>query len=167
MSALSFRPYLPRDAETLAALFAESILTLGEDHYSEGQLAAWATFGEDAAAFGAFLAGFTTIVAETEGEIVGFASLKDDKHIKMLYVLPDAARQGIGKALVNVMELLAAKRGAEALSVDASEVAVPLFEKLGYEAQKRNTVMIEDEWLANTTMKKTLPKGAPQAAGNA
>lgn len=165
MSALSFRPYLSRDAETLASLFAESVLTLGEDYYSEGQLAAWASRVEDMEAFSANLAGMTTILAETEGETVGFASLKDDTHIEMLYVLPDAARQGIGKALVNVMELLAQKRGAEALSVDASEVAVPLFEKLGYEAQKRNTVMVEDEWLANTTMKKAL--GAPQAAGNA
>jgi putative acetyltransferase len=167
MSALSFRPYLPRDAETLASLFAESVLTLGEDYYSEGQLAAWASRVEDMEAFSASLAGMTTILAETEGETVGFASLKDDKHIEMLYVLPDAARQGIGRALVNVMELLAGKRGTDALSVDASEVAVPLFEKLGYEAQKRNTVMIEDEWLANTTMTKALPKGAPQAAGNA
>lgn len=167
MSALSFRPCLPKDAETLAALFVESILTLGEDYYSESQLAAWASRVEDTEAFAANLGAMTTILAETEGEIVGFASLKDDKHIEMLYVLPDAARQGIGKALVNVMELLAQKRGAESLSVDASEVAVPLFEKLGYEAQKRNTVMVEDEWLANTTMKKALPKGAPQAAGNA
>jgi putative acetyltransferase len=167
MSALSFRPYLPKDAEDLAALFLEAIMVTGEDHYSEAQCAAWASFGEDSQAFGGFLAGLLTIVAEANGEIVGFASLKDDKHIKMLYVAPEAGRHGIGTALVGVMELLAAKRGTESVSVDASEVALGLFQKLGYEVQARNTVMIEDEWLANTTLKKVLPPGAPMAAGNA
>jgi putative acetyltransferase len=167
MSALSFRPYLPKDAEALAVLYVEAIMVTGEECYSENQCAAWASFGEDSEAFGPFLAGLLTIVAEMEGEIVGFASLKDDKHIKMLYVLPDAGRQGIGRALVGVLELLAQKRGSEALTVDASEVALPLFQKLGYEMQARNTVMIEDEWLANTTLKKVLPQGAPLAAGNA
>lgn len=166
MSALSFRPMLPRDAEALAALFVESVLTLGEDHYSEGQLQAWASRAEEDD-FATRLAGMTTILAEAQGEIVGFAALKDDSHIDMLYVLPEAARQGIGAALVNVMELLAGKRGTETLTVDASDVALPLFEKLGYEAQMRKSVMIEDEWLANTAMKKVLPKGGPQVAGNA
>ncbi len=167
MSALSFRPYLPRDAAVLARLFVESVITLGEDGYSEGQLAAWAARGGDVAAFGADLAAMTTIVAEIAGETVGFAALKEDQHIQMLFVLPEAARQGIGRALVEVMELLAQKRGSAALSVDASEVALPLFDKLGYKAIRRNTVMIEDEWLANTTMQKALPKGAPRARGNA
>jgi putative acetyltransferase len=36
-----------------------------------------------------------------------------------------------------------------------------LFEKLGFSAQKRNLVHIGDEWLANTTMTKSLAADSP------
>ncbi len=41
-----------------------------------------------------------------------------------------------------------------------SDTAQPFFEKHGYVAQQRNTIIRGDEWLANTTMEKKLaPKG--------
>ena len=112
------------------------------------------------------MAGWLTILVEAEGEILGFAALRDDpkvrenRIIEMLYVSPDHAGQGIGKALLDVMELLARQRGAETATVDASETAREFFAKFGYEMQARNTVMRGDEWLVNTTMKKTLPERA-------
>ena len=42
------------------------------------------------------------------------------------------------------------------LTVDASDNARGFFEKRGYAAQQRNTVTVNGEWLANTTMQKTL-----------
>ena len=53
-------------------------------------------------------------------------------------------------------QLLAGARGATHLISDASDNAVPFFEKRGYVAQSRNTVITGDEWLANTTMRKAL-----------
>ena len=38
--------------------------------------------------------------------------------------------------------------------VDASDSARDFFAKRGYVAQQRNTVTINGEWLANTTMHK-------------
>jgi putative acetyltransferase len=167
MNAISFRPYLAKDAEALAELFVTSIEELAEDYYDASQRAAWASAAEDVAAFGETLAGLLTILAEARGEVLGFAALKDDakrpenRILEMLYVAPDHARQGIGKALLDVMELLAIKRGAETLTTDASEASREFFEKFGYEMQARNTVMRADEWLVNTTMKKKLPPAAP------
>jgi putative acetyltransferase len=40
--------------------------------------------------------------------------------------------------------------------VDASDSARGFFEKRGYVAQQRNTVLVGDEWLANTTLHKQL-----------
>ncbi len=170
MTTISFRPYLPRDAGPLAELFAASIEDLTAEDYDEAQRAAWAAAADDVEAFGARLAGWLTILAEAGGEILGFASLRDDPKLKenriieMLYVAPDHAGQGIGKALLDVMELLARQRGAETASTDASETAREFFAKLGYEMQARNTVMRGEEWLVNTTMKKRLPEKA-QANG--
>jgi putative acetyltransferase len=166
MSTISFRPYLPHDAAPLADLFAASIEELTADDYDDAQRAAWAGMAEDIEAFGAKLAGWLTILAEAEGEILGFAALRDDPEVKenriieMLYVAPDHAGQGVGKALLDVMELLARQRGAETATADASETAREFFAKYGYEMQARNTVMVGEEWLVNTTMKKTLPEKA-------
>ena len=83
-------------------------------------------------------------------------------YLQDLFTVPEARGKGVGKALVGVMELLARQRGAEMLTVDASEVACEFFVHLGYEKQARNTVMRAGEWLANTTMTKNLPP-APKA----
>ena len=79
----------------------------------------------------------------------------------MLFVAPDFARSRAATALVDALTKLAAARGAKRLTVEASETAKPLFDKLGFTSEKRNIVNIAGEWLANTTMTKTL--GAPSA----
>ena len=58
--------------------------------------------------------------------------------------------------LADALEKLAGARGAEKLTVDASDSARGFFEKRGYVAQQRNSVSVGDEWLANTTLTKQL-----------
>ena len=66
------------------------------------------------------------------------------------------ARHGIGSQLCDALERLAAARGAKKLSGDFSDTALPLLEKRGYEAQRRNTIALGDVWFGNTTLTKTL-----------
>jgi putative acetyltransferase len=58
--------------------------------------------------------------------------------------------------LIEALTKLAQARGAKRLTVDASDGARPLFERQGFTAQRRNLVRVGDQWLANTTMAKTL-----------
>lgn len=153
------RPFLPDDVPMLAAIFAASIKELTGDDYSEAQQQAWMEVAESEE-FGKHLAADLTLIATLDGSPVGFASLRGADHIRMLYVHPAVTRRGIATMLVDALEKLAAGRGATALTVDASDNAQSFFAKRGYTAQQRNSVTIDDEWLANTTMKKTL--GAPQ-----
>nr|GAJ34602.1 hypothetical acetyltransferase yafP [Bradyrhizobium sp. DOA9] len=155
----ALRPFLPADVPVLAAIFAASIEQLTGDDYSEAQQEAWMSAAEDEE-FGKRLASDLTLIATLEGSPVGFASLRGTDHIRMLYVHPAVAGQGIATMLVDALEKLAGGRGAKSLSVDASDTAEGFFAKRGYAAQQRNSVTINDEWLANTTMKKTL--GAEQ-----
>ncbi|WP_375783664.1 GNAT family N-acetyltransferase [Bradyrhizobium sp. Pha-3] len=155
-SAPALRPYLPDDAPLLAAIFAASIMDLTGDDYSEAQQEAWAMAADDEEAFGKKLAGQLTLIATLQGAPVGFASLKGADRIDMLYVHPSAVGQGAGSALCDALEKIASARGTKALKVDASDTALEFFRKRGYVAQQRNTVTINDEWLANTTMQKTL-----------
>jgi putative acetyltransferase len=88
-------------------------------------------------------------------------SLAGTDTLDMLYVHPAAAGQGAGAMLADAIEKLAAARGAAMLKVDASDNALGFFQKRGYQAQQRNTVTVNDEWLANTTLHKPLAaKGA-------
>ena len=155
----ALRPFLAEDASTVVQIFQAAIAELTSDDYSEAQQEAWASVADDVGDFAAKLGGQLTLVATLDGEPVGFASLAGKDKIDMLYVHPDAAGQGAGATLADALEKLAGARGAEKLTVDASDTARGFFEHRGYVAQSRNSISIGDEWLANTTLTKTLAKG--------
>ena len=156
----ALRPFLSQDTPVLAAIFAASIEELTGDDYSEAQQQAWASAADDEERFGQRLAGELTLIATMQNSPVGFASLKGADHIDMLYVHPSAAGQGVASMLCEALEKLAGGRGAKSLTVDASDNAVEFFSRRGYEPTRRNTVTINGEWLANTTMQKALGGGA-------
>jgi putative acetyltransferase len=155
----ALRPFLPADTPVLAAIFAAAIQELTGDDYDETQQEAWASVADDEEEFGKKLAGELTLIATLKNAPVGFASLKGKDHIDMLYVHPNAAGQGVASALLDALEKLAGARGATRLTVEASDNAQEFFRKRGYVAQQRNSVTINGEWLANTTMQKTLSGG--------
>jgi len=160
----ALRPYLASDTPMLAQIFVAAIQELTGDDYSEAQQQAWAAAAEDEDAFGNKLAGELTLIATLQNSPVGFASLKGNETIDMVYVHPSVAGQGVGAMLVDALEKLAGARGAKTLSVDASDTALDFFRKRGYVAKQRNSVPRHGEWLANTTMQKQLApaSGAPQ-----
>jgi putative acetyltransferase len=160
----ALRPFLVADTPILAAIFAASIEQLTGDDYSEAQQAAWASAVEDEESFGKRLASELTLVATLQNSPVGFAALKGADHIDMLYVHPGAVGQGVAAMLCDALEKLAGGRGARKLTVDASDNALEFFVKRGYVAMQRNTVTVNGEWLANTTMQKTLGDGATPGA---
>src|SRR3984957_3217667 len=150
----ALRPFLAADTSMLAAIFAASVEQLTGDDYSEAQQAAWASAAEDEESFGKRLASELTLVATLQNSPVGFAALKGADHIDMLYVHPSAVGQGVASMLCDALEKLAGGRGANSLTVDASDNAEGFFLKRGYVGLQRNTVTLNGEWLANTTMKK-------------
>ncbi len=155
MSAVSLRPYVAADAERCAAIFRSSVEELASEDYSADQCAAWAARADDSA-FAKRLAAALTLMALVDGEPAGFASLKGAETIDMLYVDPAFARRGVGAALIDALVRLATARGAKTLASEVSDTARPLFERQGFQAQRRNLVRLDDEWLANTTMTKRL-----------
>jgi putative acetyltransferase len=153
---LALRPMLPADVPLLAEIFRAAIEELTAEDYSEAQQEAWAEAVDDLDKFGAQLGAELTLVATFGGAAVGFASLADNTRIDMLYVHPAAAGQGAGAMLCDALEKLAAARGSKELLVEASDTARGFFERRGFTAQSRNTVLRAGEWLANTTMTKPL-----------
>jgi putative acetyltransferase len=155
----ALRPFLPADTPVLAAIFTAAIEELTGDDYSSDQQEAWASIADDEEGFGKKLAGELTLIATLGNAPVGFASLEGKDHIDMLYVHPSAAGRGVASSLLDALERLAGGRGAKSLTVDASDNAQDFFRKRGYVAKQRNSVTVNGEWLANTTMQKTLGGG--------
>ena len=122
-------------------IFRDSIADLTDEDYTLAQQDAWASTADDEAAFGKRLGSQLTLVSTLEGSAVGFASLASGDKIDMLYVHPAAVGQGVGAMLIDALEKLAGGRGTAKLVVDASDTARGFFEKRGYVAQQRNTVL--------------------------
>lgn len=152
----ALRPMLPSDGPLLASIFRASIEGLATEDYSAAQIDAWMAAADDEAAFGARMAKDLTLIASAGKVPAGFASLKDNAHIEMLYVRPEFAGRGVASALLEALETLAAARGTSVITTDASDTARDVFAKRGYVAQRRNTVALNGEWLGNTTMQKRL-----------
>jgi putative acetyltransferase len=161
----ALRPFLATDTPVLAAIFVAAIEQLAGEDYSEAQQEAWASAADDEEKFGKRLAGELTLIGTLQNSPVGFASLKGADHIDMLYVHPSVAGHGVATLLCDALEKLAGGRGAKKLTVDASDNAQEFFAKRGYVPMQRNTVTVNGEWLANTTMQKSLvaekPPGVP------
>ncbi|MGD9804390.1 MAG: N-acetyltransferase family protein [Hyphomicrobiaceae bacterium] len=157
------RPFLPADVIRLQDLVAQSIEELTQDDYDEDQRLAWMSRVADAQAFAQRLAKNVTLVVERDGEILGFASLKDNKEVDLLYVHPYAAGEGVGGTLLDALERLATARGTEAVTADVSDTAYDFFEGRGYTPVQRNNIPIDEVWLANTTMTKALKSKSGEA----
>jgi putative acetyltransferase len=155
-SKFGLRPMLPGDVPALRDIFSASVEDLTGDDYSVEQQDAWLTAVSDEAAFAERLAAELVLVATLEGAPVGFASLRGTNEIDFLYVHPAVARQGAATRLLDALEKLAGARGATELTTDASDTAREFFDARGYVARHRNTVLLGDEWLSNTTMTKQL-----------
>ena len=133
LQEISTRDYRPADAPALAAIFRAAILETGRAAYSAEQCAAWAATADDAAAWAARLQDNWVRVAEDEtGEIVGFGGILMPGTIDLLFVAPDAGRQGVGGLILDDLLELAAAMGAKQLNATASELAKPFFEKHGF-----------------------------------
>ena len=163
---LALRPMLPDDIGLLAEIFRASVEELAAEDYSDAQIEAWIAVADDEAAFGKRLSGQLTLLATMDGAPVGFASLKGNDIIDMLYMHPAAVGQGATSMLVDALEKLGAARGATKLTVEASDSAHDFFKRRGYTAKSRNTVLRGDEWLANTTMEKWLGGAKPSTGAD-
>ncbi len=75
--------------------------------------------------------GETIFVAESEGLIIGYCSLLS-RTISAMFVLPQYARQGVGKQLLAKIEAEAIARNRKILTAISSLTGVPFYQACGY-----------------------------------
>jgi putative acetyltransferase len=135
------RPVAAADLDAIAALQERSIMAFSAPVYGEAKARAWARLGvqfrHDLLGEGGFW------VAERQGGIVGVGGWSPDglepdlAWLRYLFVDPRAARQSIGRRLVEQAEGSAHAAGRPRLHVWASLNAVAFYRALGYRRQRR------------------------------
>ncbi len=97
---LTIRRYQSADAAATARVFREAVRRTAAAYYDDQQIAAWLGRVIDVCRWNTHRLTAHTVVAEAQGEVVGFSDLTDDGELDMLYVHPDHGRHGIARALV-------------------------------------------------------------------
>lgn len=132
----SIRAATEADAEPILHLRGESIHAFGSERYRDEQVEHWAKQPFGSAPYRESIRNDSesVVVAEENGEIVGFGRVKlDIGVVSAVYVHPDYARDGVGSALLSRLESQARDAGIGSLTLHASLNAVPFYEERGYE----------------------------------
>jgi putative acetyltransferase len=147
------REAVPPDAIQMRTVHLASIEELGTQGYDDEQVAAWA-HDRDPADYPIDSEETVVVVAEQDGEIVGFAWMKPDSddylqssadgEITALYVHPSVARQGVGTRLYTELEETARKEGVGSLGLWASLPSVSFYESQGYQRVTEHTLEFDD-----------------------
>lgn len=132
---LTLRAARESDAQVLWSVHARAIRGSAATHYSEDELDAWAGRTRPEG-YAQAIRTHPVIVAEVAAtggsRIVGFAQLQPDEGVvEAIYVDPDFARQGVGRALFQELERLARTRGLRGLTVEASLNSAPFYAAMG------------------------------------
>src|SRR5262245_20969017 len=122
------------DVPALAALYVNCAATFGPAVYTPEQVAAWRSFGEDRAAFHAYILGADTWVADDTagGAPIGFCGISRAGEVHSLYVHPAAARRGLGLQLLRWALEQARERGVRSFAAWATPFSKPVFERAGF-----------------------------------
>ena len=73
------------------------------------------------------------LVAELDGTSAGIGAIVvGNSELRACYVLPNAARRGIGSAIVAEIERIAREHGLNHLTLESSVTAEPFYAALGY-----------------------------------
>ncbi|MFN6453342.1 MAG: GNAT family N-acetyltransferase [Nostoc sp. EfeVER01] len=148
------RIYEMPDTQQIMKLFYDTIHEVNIHDYTEEQVAAWAPANMDIEVWIKSLGSKFTYVAEEQDKIIGFGELKANGHIDRFYCHKDFQRKGVGKKILEQIELKAHSLGVEKLFTEASITAKPFFESQGFIVIKKQEVERRGQKLINFVMEK-------------
>ncbi|PHM09779.1 GNAT family N-acetyltransferase [Nostoc sp. 'Peltigera malacea cyanobiont' DB3992] len=150
---MKIRIYEIADTKEIMKLFYDTIHEVNIHDYTKEQVAAWAPANMDIEVWIKSLGSKFTYVAE-EDKIIGFGELEANGHIDRFYCHKDFQRKGVGKKILEQIELKANSLGVEKLFTEASITAKPFFESQGFIVIKKQEVERRGQKLINFVMEK-------------
>lgn len=115
------------------ALAWKTFLKFEACDYSERGVKSFQEFITDKVLYRMFIKGvYHLYIAVEEEKIVGIISLRDGKHISLLFVDEKNHRHGIGRELIAYLETIVKKENVPDLTVNASPYGVEFYHKVGF-----------------------------------
>ncbi len=160
-SQFSLRQFEPSDGQACLALFQDTIERVNFRDYTAEQRAAWAAAEGTPYEIdrGPWLRRFTenfSVVAEQNGQVIGFADLTIDGYLDRLFVSADHQRLGVASGLVETLVDQAIEWKLPEISTEASITARPFFERQGFVVAEEQLVSCRGVMLKNFRMIKAL-----------
>jgi putative acetyltransferase len=152
-TALHFRWATAADADALGDVMFDSVRN-GESPYSEAQRSAWVPVRPAGEAWAGRLRGQDVILAEEDGEPVGFMTLGEGGYVDLAFIRPRARGSGLFRQLLSRLTERAVARGEPRLWTHASLMAEPAFAKLGFALVRRERVRVGDQELDRCEMER-------------
>jgi putative acetyltransferase len=152
----TFRWASAADYDLLADIMFDAVRN-GESRYTEPQRAAWVPARRSGPGWAARLGSQDIILAEQNGEAVGFASLAEGGYVDFAYIRPMAQRSGLFRQLLSRIVERAIANGEQVLWTHASLMAEPAFAKIGFAIRRREQVAIGAETFDRAEMEMRLP----------
>jgi putative acetyltransferase len=153
---IHIRDFRPEDVNALVEIFTSAVRIVARLDYTQEQLVAWAPDEIDSKEWAAHYAARQTFVAEVGGLHAGFADLKADGHLNVMYVHADWQRQGIASALLSAIEIAARRLRLKRIYTEASITARPFFERRGFRLIGQQVVKTRGQEFVNFRMDKLL-----------
>ncbi|WP_260118239.1 GNAT family N-acetyltransferase [Elizabethkingia anophelis] len=144
------------DLSTIQRMCADTIAAVCSTDYNQDQIEVWISGIENTPHWNDNLLGQYILVAEYDGEITGFISLKDGYYIDYLYIHADYQHQGIAKRLYKAIEEKALLEKQSLLMADVSITAKPFFERIGFKIIRQQQVKLKGIELTNYKMEKSI-----------
>jgi putative acetyltransferase len=139
------REMRPEDARRFLEVHHAAIRAIAAKDYPSAVIEAWARPITDQP-IERFLANRDRelrLVAEIDGELVGVGAIVvDNAELRACYVAPNAARRGVGSALVCKIERIAREHHLDHLHLESSVTAEPFYAALGYHVESRGELLL-------------------------
>ena len=150
------RRFIPGEEPVLFEIYYSAIHLIASLDYTEAQLNAWAPSDLDHERWVNRIRGINPFVAELEGTLVGYADIQHNGYIDHFFVSGRYPRQGIGKALMTVLESEARRLCVSEMTSDVSRTAQPFFHSFGFEVVEQRIPVIRGVEVPNALMRKVL-----------
>jgi len=148
--------YKAEYSKEIADLFTEAVHAIDDAIYNKAQKEAWANKVIDYKKWQERLAHTKPFLLLINNQVAGFIELEANGHIDCAYVHPNYQRQGVASSLLKYVIDIAEKNGLTVLTVEASMVAKPFFESVGFKVKKENKVIRNGVILINYSMHKKI-----------
>lgn len=152
------RRFISGDEAALFRVYHSAIHRIASRDYTREQVQAWAPDDLDRDTWARRIQGLCPFVAETAGEIVGYADLQPGGLIDHFFVSGHHPRRGIGTLLMTRLLEEAEVLGLPELTSHVSRTAEGFFVRFGFVVVERQEREIRGVKLPNALLRKILPR---------